>query len=245
MAPQPQLSLRLEQIETRWSLIQRAHAKGGQPATEARQALVLKYSTAIRRYIAAMTDARDDAEGIAQEVVIKLLKGDFSGADPQRGRFRDLLKTAVRNMVRNYWRREKRRGSVDYDLERIPDDTTVTEDPWLDGWRANVLDLTWTALEQYQRERSGRIAYTLLWMRSKYPDDRSEELASRLSEKLQHSITATTVRQQLRRARLRFAELLVREIADGLDDPTPERITDELVSLGLFEHVKDLLPKSC
>lgn len=242
MEPQPQLSLRLDGIQTRWSMIQRAHADSVLSATEARQALVMRYSSAIRRYVMAMAGPQDDAEEISQDVVVKLLKGDFAGADQQRGRFRDLLKTAVRNTVRNYWRREKRRGAVDYDIDQMPEQMPADDDPWLDGWRSNVLDLTWAALEQYQRQRPGRVAYSLLRLRTKYPDDRSEQLASRLSDELDHPVTATAVRQQLRRARLRFAEFLVREIADGIDDPTPDRIQDELISLGLFEYVKDLLP---
>ena len=74
------------------------------------------------------------------------------------------------------------------------------------------------------------------------PDAESEELAQKLGAKLGRSVRADAVRQQLRRARVRFAELLLEEVADGLDQATPDRIEDELISLGLFEHVRDLLP---
>ena len=47
----------------------------------------------------------------------------------------------------------------------------------------------------------------------------------------------------LRRARLRFAEALVDEVACGLADPTPARVAEELASLGLLEYVKDFLPE--
>ena len=53
---------------------------------------------------------------------------------------------------------------------------------------------------------------------------------------------ADAVRQQLRRARLRFAELLVQEVARGIDDPTPARLEEELIDVGLMEYVRDFLP---
>ena len=36
---------------------------------------------------------------------------------------------------------------------------------------------------------------------------------------------------------MKFAELLVDEIADGLQQPTADDIEDELVALGLIEYV--------
>lgn len=53
---------------------------------------------------------------------------------------------------------------------------------------------------------------------------------------------ATVARQMLRRARLRFAEALVDEVARGLADPSPGGVADELAQLGLLDHVKDFLP---
>ena len=88
---------RLDAIATRWSLVRDAHLTGvPQNATAARQALVLRYAKSIRRYVGGMLKNSEDADELAQDVVMRLMKGDFGGADANRGRFRDLLKTAVR-----------------------------------------------------------------------------------------------------------------------------------------------------
>ena len=108
---------RLDAITTRWSLIRQAHMVD-RDAAEARKALVLRYAKAVRSYVGGMLRNREDADELAQDVVVRLLKGDFAGADPTRGRFRDLLKTAARNMVRNFWEKQSRRRPVDADRMR-------------------------------------------------------------------------------------------------------------------------------
>src|SRR5688500_86825 len=102
---------RLEAIVTRWSLLRRAHDDNTQ-AVAARQTLVTRYATAVRSYVRAIMQGSADADEVAQDVVVKMLQGNFAGADPERGRFRDLLKVAVRNLVKNRWARENRRQGV-------------------------------------------------------------------------------------------------------------------------------------
>jgi len=234
---------RLEAISTRWTLLRQAHAGSVASSGEARGALVLRYLPAVRRYVRAMVEKEQDAEDLTQDVVVRLMSGDFAGADPGRGRFRDLLKVAIRNMVRNFWSRSRRRRPVDLDVGRLEDASDDSpDDPWLVNWRQGVLDLVWKALEQEQRRRSGSMTYSLLRLRAAHPDETSEQLAERLSEKTGRAVRADAVRQQLRRARLRFADLLIEEISGGLSDPTPERIEDELIALGLLEPIKPLLP---
>src|SRR5262245_5988742 len=99
---------RIDAITTRWSLLRLAHDASAD-TVQARQALVLRYASAIRRYLGAVLRSRDDADELAQEVIVRLMRGDFAGADPSRGRFRDFLKTAVRNMVSNHWSKQSRR----------------------------------------------------------------------------------------------------------------------------------------
>ena len=138
------LASRLEAIPTRWSLVQQAHTDAPQNATAARQTLVLRYAKSIRRYVGGMVKSREDADELAQDVVMRLMKGDFGGADPTRGRFRDLLKTATRNMVHSHWEKSNRRKTADHDLDLVGREEV--EDPrWVAEWQSNVLEHAWAA----------------------------------------------------------------------------------------------------
>lgn len=243
MAEPDHQTSRLEAISTRWSLLRQAHGTSNTLAGAARNALVLSYLPAMRRYIGALVRNDQDADDLTQDFVVRLLSGDFAGADPQRGRFRDLLKVAIRNMVRNRWSREKRRRGVDLDVAgAAAQDDREADQCWLAQWRQSVLDLAWRALEEHQRSRPGSVAYTVLRLRSDYPEDSSDQLAARLAEKTGRPASAETVRQRLRRARLQFADLLIAEVARGLHEPTPEKIEDELTALELMDFLRELLP---
>ena len=101
---------RLDAIPTQWSLVRRAHTLGSPAnAEEARRLLVLRYAPAMRRYLGRLTKDQNAADDLAQDALVRLLRGDFAGADPNRGRFRDLLKASVRNLARNQWGKEARR----------------------------------------------------------------------------------------------------------------------------------------
>lgn len=245
MSEQNEVSLNLGNIQTQWSVIREAHRSTvtENSAASARESLVMRYSSAIRNFVKMVV--RDDhlVDEIAQDALVRLLKGDFSGADPNRGRFRDLLKTAIRNMIKNHWAKENRRASVDFDLDQVDDAKPSSEDEfWATQWTETVLSIAWERLKAWE-DSSESIAYTVLKLRSTYPEESSTQLAERLSESAGKTYNAANTRQQLRRARVRFAEYLVTEIADGLNDPTPENLADELKSLGLYKSVQDVLPK--
>jgi RNA polymerase sigma factor (sigma-70 family) len=228
---------------TRWSMVQRAHGRLPGDGSAARQYLVMRYAPAIRRYVFALTRCQDKADDMTQDVIVRLLRGDFAGADPTLGRFRDLLKTAIRNMTRNVWRQEKSREAKTGPFPEIESPSTAETDSDLDQvWKATVLDHAWQRLEAYQASHSGSVAHCLLKLRVDFPDDDSEQLARRLGEQRQQTFRADQVRQQLHRARVRFAEFVVAEVADGLTSPSHEKIEAELMELGLLEIIRDVLP---
>jgi RNA polymerase sigma factor (sigma-70 family) len=234
---------RLDAIATHWSLIRTAHTAGKpEDATAARQELVLRYARAVRRYIGGIARNNDDADELAQEVMVRLLNGDFAGADPNRGRFRDLLRTAVRNMVRRHWTKANRRKSADLDPNIVGAADTHMDAAWDGAWQQNVLDHAWAALKQHERDNPGTRAHTVLRLRTDFPTDTSEQLAERLSSYIGSPIRPDACRQILRRARVRFASLLIAEIQIGLSNPSPDRVKDELAVLGLLEYVRDFLP---
>jgi RNA polymerase sigma factor (sigma-70 family) len=235
---------RLEAISTRWTLLRQAHEASTVTAAEARNALVLRYLSAVRRYLGAIVRNDQDADDLTQDVLTRLVSGDFSGADPARGRFRDFLKTVIGNTARNHWRRQRRRRSVDYDVAGLEGGDDPAEDAvWTVEWRTSVLDLVWKAMQQRERCEPGSDACTVLRLRAEHPDETSEQLAQRFAEKTGTPIRADALRQKIRRARLQFADLLIAELAGAMNDPSPEKIEEDLVALGLMDLVRNLLPE--
>ena len=239
-----QISLRLDRVATRWTLVLRAGDTADPNALEARRLLVLRYAPAIRSYVAALVRDEELADELAHEIVLRLLQGQFRGADPARGRFRDYLKVAIKNAVRNYWRRAERARTAQVDIEQAALAQEADESTWLSRWRNNLLEVCWDRLREYEQQHPGNIYYAVLRARTRYPEASSQELAEKLAVELQRPIRPDAVRQTLKRARAKFAEFLIDEVADGLADPTPQRIEEELVALGLYAYVKEFVPRA-
>src|SRR5437763_1715956 len=98
------LNERLSRIKTRWTELLQAHGDEGNRAAETRRQLLLRYHGAVYRYLLGALRDADQAEELAQDFAVRFLRGDFKRADPQRGRFRDFLKTALRNLLKNHWK---------------------------------------------------------------------------------------------------------------------------------------------
>lgn len=233
---------RIEAIQTRWSLVRNAHLTDRpESLAEVRRLLVLRYAPAVKRYVGAIVRDDDDADELAQDVMLRLMRGDFAGADPNKGRFRDLLKTAIRNMIRNHWEKSNRRRASDEGLDQIRDlGDQEQEANWTSAWQRSLLDHTWARM---LAEDGGQPSpgFRLLKLRVEHPESSSEELAQLLSRQLGSDVRADTSRQMLRRARARFAEHLLDEVRAGLDDESDARVQEELAALGLLAWVRDFL----
>jgi len=236
----------LDIVETRWSLLRRAYQPDEASAADARNVLVLRYAPAIRGYIQALTRNEADADELSQDVIVRLIQGDFAGADPNRGRFRDLLKVSVKNMVRTFWSKKQRRDEIDKRLaeEAGPSETRdrELEEAWSIQCRDSLIETAMARLEEYQNSKAGNVYYDALRIRSGFPDLDSTGLANELSRLHGREINPANYRQQLKRARTRFAEFIIEEIAQGLDVADADRIQEELIELGLYEFIKDVLP---
>lgn len=226
---------RLDGLETNWSLIREACRDTTLHAAPARAALVVRYLPAITSYVSAIV--RDDEVGqdLTQDVCARLMNGDFGNADRSRGRFRDYLKTAVRNVARNHWRREKVRATQE--LPESLQSDSGNEELWVAAWRSTVLDMAWRAMEAWERKTPGRLGATLLRIRADRPDATIEEVADLANESSPTPLATGAVRTQLHRARNRFAQLLIAEVARTLRNPTPERVQEELAELGLLPYL--------
>src|SRR5262245_24689474 len=198
------LSQRLSRIKTRWTTIFKAHAGQGDEPESARQRLLLRYYRPVYRYLRAMVRDEDVAEELTHEFVVRFLRGDFKRADPSRGRFRDLLKRALRHLAIDYWRRKRadraktplplpldRWGTpAEADWRCVPPaqqppagpdpDVAEADRTFLQGWRAEMLAQAWHALARFQ-EQTRCPYHCVLRARAEQPKGTSADLARLVS----------------------------------------------------------------
>jgi DNA-directed RNA polymerase specialized sigma24 family protein len=233
---------RLDEISTEWAVVR-------DPAR-----FVLRYAPAIQRYLAALVANPHDAEEVAQEFFLRVAQHGFLRTRQEGGRFRDYLKAAVRNAALNFLRRNRAlrppgpgapppalRSGVALEAD-IPDKTQAADQAWAGEWRHCLLDRARQALEKYERRSPGNLFHTVLSLLADDPLDDTKALAARTSALIGRPLRPEAFRKQVSRARRMLARLLVQEVARTLDDPTPERIKEELIDLALWEYIRGFLP---
>jgi RNA polymerase sigma-70 factor (ECF subfamily) len=95
----------------------------------------------------------------------------------------------------------------------------------------------WTALEEHERQ-TGQPFHSVLRARAEKVDLRSTQLAVELSELLNKPVSSDWVRQTLHRAREKFAEILIEEVAQTLVNPTLNDLEQELIDVDLFQYCR-------
>ena len=237
-------SRNINQIETIWPVLLQAHGENPDQITAAQQAILLRYRPAVFRYLSACLGNVYDAEEMCQEFSLRLIRGDFRNANPEKGRFRDLLKTALYHLIIDHHKKKKRQmaqmgiGAPEpvADLESVCD----SDRQFLATWRGNLLNQAWEALAQAERETNQPV-HTVLHFRAGNPEMRSAEMAESLSAALGKKVTAEWVRKWLHLGREKFAGLLLHEVAISLREPTPDAVEQELIDLELYQYCKPAL----
>ncbi|GIW86492.1 MAG: hypothetical protein KatS3mg108_0816 [Isosphaeraceae bacterium] len=249
MKSDEEIEQHLSQILTTWTLFHQAHAGNAEAAAEAQRRLLLRYGTPVYRYLLAAVRDEEAAEELFQEFALRFVRGDFHRADPGRGRFRQFLKTALINLVRDHRRKTARRSTAP--LSETSLDPTDPHEPgvggedderFLDLWRAELLERAWQALARYEAQ-TGQPLHTVLHDRTEHPDDKAPEIARRLSAQLGREVSPGWIRKRLFLARERFTDLIVDEVAASLEDPAPAAIEDELIELGLLDRCRAALDR--
>lgn len=246
LVDEEQFNKRLNQISTVWSLVHRAHSGPSDDRVEAQAALMERYQRAIYRYLVhAVGNQADEADEILQEFALRLVRGDFRSASPDRGRFRDLVRTALINLViNNHKQRVRRRKVVSSGLgpeDQIPDPMELDRD-FVEHWRQAVFDRTWLALAA-QRPTNGPPFFATLRIRCEHPEASARELAGLLTKRVKPDKPYTEVnfRKALQRARERFSELLVEEVAHSMGSSDRDLLEEELGDLGLLPYCRKAL----
>ena len=201
---------------------------------------------AIVTYLQALLPDADDVEEASQEVMAQFIDRGLDMASPQKGRFRDYLKVAVRNAAITHQRRERRGNAQRQPIETLPDPISPDQDQlWLGSWRECLLGKAWRVLEDYQQGRTHNQYHAIMKLSVDFPGETSEGLADRLAQSTGVRIAPTAYRQQLSRARKMFAGALIQIVRDSLPESAKSRdeLIAELQELGLWVYVHRYFPK--
>jgi RNA polymerase sigma-70 factor (ECF subfamily) len=241
-----EMNTRLSRIQTLWTVVFEAHKGEGEPVSAAQRQLLMRYRGAIYRYLLGTVRDAAVAEDLAQDFAVRFLQGQFKRADPERGRFRDFVKTALRNLVIDYWRKQGHKMvhmPEAAEPEAAPSsDVDDLDQPFLDQWREELLARTWDALAEAQTA-GGQPYHTVLRWKTEQPDVRSAQLAERLGAQQGRTVSDTALRKLLFRARQLFADLLVQEVARSLGTPETDKLEEELIELGLLDYCRSALAR--
>jgi DNA-directed RNA polymerase specialized sigma24 family protein len=232
--------LRLSQLITRWTLLAQAHAADPATAAAARDAFLPRYAAPVYRYLVGIAGDHDRAEELAQEFALRFVRGDFRHAHPDRGRFRNYVKAALRHLIAEWDRRRPAEDTLPPDsrlLLRTPAPERDDDVAFREAWRKDLLNRTWAGLERDSAER-GQLLYAALRLKADDPARTSLAVAGLLAEAHGRPFSADAARQLLHRAREKFAELLRAEVAATVPADDPAAVDDELAELGLLVYCR-------
>jgi RNA polymerase sigma-70 factor (ECF subfamily) len=229
-----EIQIRISRIETVWTSIRKAHAADDSQNAEALEVLLLRYRRAVYVYLLGILRDADAADEVFQEFALRVIKGAFRNAVPEKGRFRNLVKATLANLVVDHRRKQNRQPIAlegEGELPANPDEAFAAQDEeFVRQWRDEVMARTWDALAQ-EDQQNGQIYFAVLQYRAEHAETSSEEIAQALAG----------VRQTLKRARERFAQLLVAEVSRSLS--APDRLEAELEELGLLSYCQSALQR--
>ena len=222
---------------TRWTLILSAR-QGPAARRAALEELLGRYWQPLYLFARRKGVGPDEAQDAVQGFIAHLLERDFlARLDPERGRFRSYLRTALSNYLVNQHEREaaqKRGGgmaALDFDAleNRLASGPTVAEAAFDREWAVGVMA---RALDELHREfdsgaRRGPFEVVVRFFQS-------DETPSYAAVAAEHGMTIPQLKAFLHRARVRFRELVRQAVADTVSDPgeVEAEIADLLRALG-------------
>jgi RNA polymerase sigma factor (sigma-70 family) len=220
--------IHLTELETSWTTIRTAHTPG--PAGQAAMGeLIGRYHDAVLRYLKLKLRDSNLADEVFQEFWTKLLTHKLAGADCNKGRFRDYLRTVLHRLIIDHFRGRK--------LQALPPgDLLDPNEPDADYdrvWREAVLHRALTRLETYELKTPKNRYASVLALRRDNPGKSIDEIAAILGQQTNTKITAESFRKTLQRARAKYFDLLVQELRETIHPATEDDIEDEIQALGL------------
>ncbi len=236
MGPQD-LDQRLSRISTMWTMMRQAPLAGAATQPGAWNLLVERYLRAAYRYLVGALRDPDLAEELCQEFALRFLRGDYGRASPERGRFRDYLRTSLIHLVTDHHRR--RQAAPDPLPDQVAAPTLFdSQDAFDSSWKEELLDRTWQSLAA-----ANPAYHAVLKAHAEQPDLPSPEMARLISERLEREVTADWVRKTKQRAHEKFATLLLDEVSASLEGASDAELERELKALDLLRYCRTALQR--
>jgi RNA polymerase sigma-70 factor (ECF subfamily) len=231
---------RLSHITTLWTVIRQTRAPDADARIEGQCRLLERYQAAVYAYLRAAVQKTEVADELFQEFALRVVRGGFSQANPERGRFRDYLRTALIHLITDYYRERSSwpKRLPEHAAAPSIESPAATETEFMQHWRDEILERTWQALAEAQPTY-----HAVLLFRVQNPDVPSPQMAVELSTQLQIRMQADAVRKALQRAHAKFADLLLDEVVASLSEYTHEELEAELRELDLLRYCRPALSK--
>ena len=223
-------------VTTHWSAVIRAGRNDTTHARDALSRLCQTYWYPLYVYVRKRGHSPEDAKDLTQEFFSRLLARNWFGcADPQKGRFRSFLLSAMNHFLADEWdkaRAQKRGGGVPAVPLQIdaaetrychePADNVTPEQTYERRWAVELLAGVLNRLkDEYERDSKGALFAAL---NPCLVGERTAQPYARLAKSL--SVTEGTVKAAVHRMRQRYRQLLREEIANTVasDDEVDEEM---------------------
>lgn len=224
----PMSSDHLTDLETSWTTIRNAHSPG--PAGQAAMSeLIGRYHDAVERYLRLKLRDQNLADEVFQEFWTKLLTHKLAGADNNKGRFRDYLRTVLHRLIIDHFRSKKQVSLPPGDIL----DPSGPDEDYDRVWREAIIKRVWSRLETHEANTPKNRYATVLHLRVNSPDAPIEEIAKHMTDQVGTPVSAEAFRKTLQRARAKFLELLILELRQTIHPADQDDIEAEIYDLGL------------
>jgi RNA polymerase sigma factor (sigma-70 family) len=224
---------------THWTAVLTAGRGSSPQADVALEELCRTYWFPLYAYVRRQGHTREDAEDLTQGFFARLLEKNYlEGVSSDKGKFRSFLLMAVKRFLANEWdraNRQKRGGGAmvlsldwqdaDQRYQINPVDTLSPDKLFDRAWAVTVLEQVITRLRDESAAEGKARQYEQL--RAFLMVGKSDIPYTQVAATL--GLTEGAVRVAVHRLRQRYRELLRREIAQTLSDPT--QVDEELQAL--------------
>lgn len=235
------MSAPAEFAPTRWSLVSAVRCGDARASRAALETLCRSYWYPLYAYVRRSGHGADDAADLTQGFFAFVVEKDLlARADPERGKLRNFLLTALQRYLRDEWRRQQRQkrggGSEMLSIDeataeglyaREPAHVETPEKLYHRRWAITLLERTVLALrDDYRQQGKSDLFNALKPALTEEPDARS---AAVTGETL--GMTAGAVRVAINRLRARYRQRLLAEVAASLEAHTEAEVEEEIDAL--------------